>query len=165
MTGWREQAACRGVPLDVFYPADTHRRDAWDLAAAWCAICPVRADCATEHDGHGMWGGLSEADELGQRGARRRATPAPVPYEGHGTAAGYRRHYRHGEVPCDPCRTANMLANQDRRDNPQPRKRPPITPEQRAEIAHRRQAGDPVATIAADLGVSLMTVYRRSEAG
>ena len=32
----------------------------------------------------------------------------------HGTLAAYRRHYRHGEQPCEDCRQANARASADR---------------------------------------------------
>lgn len=32
----------------------------------------------------------------------------------HGTLAAYRRHQRHGEQPCPPCRAANARALADR---------------------------------------------------
>lgn len=34
----------------------------------------------------------------------------------HGTVAAYRRHYRHGEEPCESCRQAKARAQADYRD-------------------------------------------------
>jgi len=33
----------------------------------------------------------------------------------HGTVAAYKRHYRHGEKPCESCRQAEAIAKADRR--------------------------------------------------
>lgn len=41
---WRENAACRGVDLDVFYPSTTGPGQ-YDQARTYCASCPVRDDC------------------------------------------------------------------------------------------------------------------------
>lgn len=43
----------------------------------------------------------------------------------HGTPAAYRRHYRHGEKPCQRCADA---ANRARRERYQPRAAPAIRP-------------------------------------
>ncbi len=67
---WREDAACRGLDTDIFFP-DT-QEDA-EEAKAICAICPVREECleyalATRQD-DGVWGGMTETE---RRRLRRR---------------------------------------------------------------------------------------------
>jgi hypothetical protein len=44
----------------------------------------------------------------------------PRPTAPHGTAAAARRHYRHGEKPCEPCRVAMNLADVERRGGGDP---------------------------------------------
>lgn len=59
--GWRNFAACHGMPPEMFYP---HRgdNDTVNAAKAVCDRCPVASYCAhyglREH--WGVWGGLSE---------------------------------------------------------------------------------------------------------
>jgi WhiB family redox-sensing transcriptional regulator len=71
--GWADKAACRGVPSSVFFPeipSGDCRDIWWRQARAYCAVCPVRAEClafclpfekqAGRRDG--MWGGLTPAE-------------------------------------------------------------------------------------------------------
>ena len=57
---WREQAACRGADLEVFFP---ERGESADPARQVCAACPVRQPCldyaVTNRIVHGIWGGLT----------------------------------------------------------------------------------------------------------
>jgi WhiB family redox-sensing transcriptional regulator len=59
---WINDAACRGKPIDWFYP-DAEAGQAHPEAKALCKECPVRAECLGaalyRDDGHGLWGGLS----------------------------------------------------------------------------------------------------------
>ena len=41
----------------------------------------------------------------------------------HGTLAAYRRHYRHGEQPCEDCRQANARACAERAPGANARRR------------------------------------------
>jgi len=67
---WREQAACRGVELDVFYP---ERGQKAGPARQVCARCPVCQPCLeyalsnleyalSNRITHGIWGGLTERE-------------------------------------------------------------------------------------------------------
>lgn len=61
---WREQAACRDLPTDVFFPeADDCSSNNYVLARRVCELCPVREDCLhyalANSIIHGMFGGLS----------------------------------------------------------------------------------------------------------
>jgi WhiB family redox-sensing transcriptional regulator len=82
-TRWMDEAACRGYPLDTFYPnlpqtpskAEQIRyQDDVARATRICAGCPVRAEClkdATDrHEIHGVWGG-KDFHVPGIRGSRR----------------------------------------------------------------------------------------------
>jgi hypothetical protein len=57
---WREQAACYGTDLNVFYPE--HGESARP-ARQVCAACPVRKPCLdyalSNQITHGVWGGLT----------------------------------------------------------------------------------------------------------
>ncbi len=67
---WQQQALCRGVDRDVFFPPEDERPPARQrrerVARAICTACPVRPPCAVyalvNRELHGVWGGLSEAD-------------------------------------------------------------------------------------------------------
>jgi hypothetical protein len=54
---WRDRAACKDAPTDLFYP---EREDAGRHAVRYCWDCPVRFDClaaAFANGEHGIWGG------------------------------------------------------------------------------------------------------------
>ncbi|MDQ3979797.1 MAG: WhiB family transcriptional regulator [Actinomycetota bacterium] len=67
---WREDAACRGVDTDVFFPATDEEAEE---AKAICASCPVREECLSfalqTRQEDGVWGGLTETE---RRRLRRR---------------------------------------------------------------------------------------------
>jgi WhiB family transcriptional regulator, redox-sensing transcriptional regulator len=62
---WRKRAACRGIDVEVFYPATDEDVDA-EQAKAVCAGCPVRQACleyALAHrEREGIWGGATERE-------------------------------------------------------------------------------------------------------
>jgi WhiB family redox-sensing transcriptional regulator len=64
-TTWRKQAACRGLEVEVFYPATEDEADAAE-AKAVCAVCPVRQACLEHALAHrereGVWGGTTERE-------------------------------------------------------------------------------------------------------
>ena len=62
---WREQAACRGLDTNIFFPPQgTQAKEITALINQTCAICPVKAECLAysekTHARHGIWGGLGE---------------------------------------------------------------------------------------------------------
>ena len=65
---WRQQAACKGVDVEVFYPNGSVGRDSpAEEAKAICRRCPVRRECAADakerDETWGIWGGtLLNAD-------------------------------------------------------------------------------------------------------
>ena len=113
---WRDQAACRGMNPDMFFPArGEHVRN----AVAVCATCPVAADClecaVAEPETVGVWAGTTSPDRAAirrQRGIRpvRHARPTAA----HGTEAGYTRHLRAHEPACVACRDGHRRAQQNR---------------------------------------------------
>ena len=75
---WRDQAACRGVDTDVFFPVAQTDERAWAPARAICRTCRVKAACldyalATEGTSGraGMWGATTP-DERARIARRRR---------------------------------------------------------------------------------------------
>lgn len=61
-TDWKEFAACRGVPTEVFFPLIANA-DAVALARSYCDCCPVRGECAEEgRSEFGIWAGTPEVD-------------------------------------------------------------------------------------------------------
>src|SRR4051812_12233336 len=78
---WQRQAACRDVPVELFFPPDEERgparRRRIEAARAVCARCPVRTPCRdfarSADERYGIWGGESEEDRRSLRAARRRA--------------------------------------------------------------------------------------------
>lgn len=78
---WRDQAACHGQPLDLFYRHEearnaTHRAQLATHALALCEHCPVRNECyedALTDTGtqHGIRGGTFAADRTAAVYARR----------------------------------------------------------------------------------------------
>ncbi len=71
-TAWRDEAACRGLDTDVFFPLTDEEAEE---AKAICASCSVREECLefallTRQD-DGVWGGLTEAERRRLRRRRR----------------------------------------------------------------------------------------------
>ena len=60
---WRQQAACHGTDLNMFYP---ERGETADPARQVCARCPVRQPCLeyalSNRIMFGIWGGLTERE-------------------------------------------------------------------------------------------------------
>jgi WhiB family redox-sensing transcriptional regulator len=59
---WMDQAKCKGVSLEVFYPAVGKSSV---TAKAWCKACEVRQEClawALDTDQDGIWGGHTQAE-------------------------------------------------------------------------------------------------------
>lgn len=78
---WTEDAACRGVDPEVFFPIATDGvAGDQEVAAAKavCARCPVAADCLAwalrAGEAYGVWGGTTP----GERRELRRGHPRPA---------------------------------------------------------------------------------------
>lgn len=78
---WRQDAACKTMGPDIFYPtSDSHShveaRWAQDRALAVCRRCPVAESCLHDalarRDEHGIWGGTTPDDRQSLRRIRRR---------------------------------------------------------------------------------------------
>ena len=75
---WRNDAACRDVDPDLFFPIGTTgiAVDQVDAAKRVCASCAVREPClefalASNQDA-GVWGGLTEDERRTLKRARQR---------------------------------------------------------------------------------------------
>jgi WhiB family transcriptional regulator, redox-sensing transcriptional regulator len=72
--GWQLRGACRAVDPELFFGPEVERSRAKRVreaaAVAVCAGCPVRVECRAEALAplalYGVWGGLTEADRLGE---------------------------------------------------------------------------------------------------
>jgi WhiB family redox-sensing transcriptional regulator len=74
---WRDDAACKGSDVNVFFPVSD---DDAGPAKAICATCPVRDAClewamATRQE-DGVWGGLTDTERRRLRRRRRTAARA-----------------------------------------------------------------------------------------
>lgn len=80
--GWFDDAACKGMGPEIFFPpSGTTARE----AKAICRSCPVREQCGqsalSANERFGVWGGRSENDRRAQRRAPRwRATKSTRPF-------------------------------------------------------------------------------------
>lgn len=73
---WREEAACRDLPTNVWFPENRSSGDAsmhsengdGRIAKRICKSCPVRVECldfaVATHQVHGIWGGLSPGSRV-----------------------------------------------------------------------------------------------------
>lgn len=66
MTGWERDAACRTMPVDIWFPSRQTENASGGLAAkAVCATCPVARPCLEEalerREEHGIWAGAGES--------------------------------------------------------------------------------------------------------
>lgn len=117
---WLHQAACTEVDSELFFPigsspdAIVQGRDAKRI----CNGCPVRPQClewALNQRGlEGIFGGTDESQRRNERRRRREESDPGAVREAYawcGTPAGYKRHRRRGETPCDDCRGAQTEAN------------------------------------------------------
>ncbi len=62
---WQEEAACRGMEPEVFFPVSD---DEAGPAKAICSACTARAECLAfsfeNRERYGVWGGLSEKERI-----------------------------------------------------------------------------------------------------
>ena len=106
---WRSRAACKGEPIEVFFPPSTSK--SLRRARKVCAVCPVIDDCLDWvlgfEEQHGFAAGLTSWERLKVlRASRHLRTPFnwcrdvdPL----HGTLRGYYAHRRAGEASCRLC--------------------------------------------------------------
>jgi WhiB family redox-sensing transcriptional regulator len=126
MSGWQDEASCRGVDTNLFFPENA---DVDDQVLALCENCPVKDECrdyGVVYEEWGIWGGLTASQRrrvrkefgitLSQAVTLRRA-----PYhENCGTNAGYQGLMRYYEshpydkkIKCDYCTLAHTEYNRE----------------------------------------------------
>lgn len=140
---WRDRAACRKANPELPF-AHEGSTEAATFIADYCARCPVIQECLSfamrTGQNYGVFGGLTGADRsrLRRFGTRpcqvcgvrfipmngtnvrcpqhrpSSAVANPGPVREHGTAAGYGQHRRRDEEPCQACRDARNLKDQQR---------------------------------------------------
>jgi len=63
---WRLEAACRGVPTEIFFPRRPEKGEHYPRLVPdpryYCSRCPVKVECkeAGMTENFGIWGGTSE---------------------------------------------------------------------------------------------------------
>ena len=85
---WQTEAACRALPLEMFFPPVEQEAEA---AKAICSGCTVREPCLeaalAAGERFGIWGGLT-TQERRSAAARRRAHAATASATGHDVPLG-----------------------------------------------------------------------------
>ncbi len=88
---WHDEAACKGEPDAVMYPAEGDR-DAIRIALSLCADCPVKAECYGEWAsmphalrGHGIWFATTPAQRARNRDVIRWCDDCGIPVSRAGT--------------------------------------------------------------------------------
>ncbi len=77
---WRDDALCRGLPIEVFFPQGRGRHADFRRAEAICSFCPVMRECRAENDRlesrtgelYGYVGGESPRQRVARRRAERK---------------------------------------------------------------------------------------------
>jgi len=90
---WLEDAGCRGLDTELFFPAGPKgpgRRQA-DEAKAVCGTCPVRRQCGSwaldTAQAYGIWGGMDEEERVMAHRKGRLSARANGPARQKGTDA------------------------------------------------------------------------------
>lgn len=117
---WFDDARCRGVDPELFFPTKTGPDSGWE-AKKVCAGCPVRELClemALERgEKYGVWGGLSERQRRRIRRSRglqrpgERSDVLEPKFLVHGTESSYSR----GGCRCQVCRDGHALYVRERK--------------------------------------------------
>lgn len=109
---WHADAACRGATT-LFFP---ERGKNANEPRKICDTCPVAEPCLQQaidtNETLGIWAGTSPRQRR-KIGPNRNLELRPI--NNHGTHAGYIRHHRRNEEPCDDCRRAHNRYQQGRR--------------------------------------------------
>jgi WhiB family redox-sensing transcriptional regulator len=94
---WREQAACKGEPTEVWFATQGH---GVKVAKRICNTCPVRIDClrwaVDEQINHGIFGGRTPRE-------RRMLRRGNAGYELCGTMEGANQHLDRNQPLCPAC--------------------------------------------------------------
>lgn len=108
---WRDEAACRGMSTDIFYPPQGTNATA---AKQICARCPVHAQCEDEgrNEPRGVWGGKSPTERGGHslhnRGEAHRLHDVAVCPACQARWWAPKRVALAGRILCDTCRAEGV---------------------------------------------------------
>ena len=124
MIDWRDEAACRGAPMEWFFPEHC---DTNENAINLCFKCPVLEDCreyGIKHEEWGIYGGMTASERKAMRkkyGHRIEIITngqKPPPHNGCGTSSGMTSLYRYYEkhpneirIKCTFCSEARSEYN------------------------------------------------------
>jgi WhiB family transcriptional regulator, redox-sensing transcriptional regulator len=117
VTEWMADALCLEVGADLWYPEPgAEGLKTINLAKKVCGMCPVQAECLAHalatREPHGIWGGVTAKNRRGMT-----TTVTAKRYKDwHGTSGGYRKHFREGTKPCEPCKRADRVARERRQE-------------------------------------------------
>jgi hypothetical protein len=133
-TAWTARAACADDDPEMYFD------ERYLPSNLSCGRCPLAAECldlAMKAEGttaasmrFGVYGGLSTTERavlarrrvrqpaIAPRPATRVSSYGPTPTAPCGTRAAYKRHLRHGEPPCEACRTAEARDRAERKQRP-----------------------------------------------
>lgn len=114
MSDWRDLAACYGSDPEEWFPDTTPLPIVLDI----CNGCPVLTDCRAwvldaeaglgRDSRFGIFAAMTPKERwAADRCGRVPLIPGTACQERIGTDAGYQRHRRRREPPCDPCKAAN----------------------------------------------------------
>ena len=117
---WADDAACKGVDPDLFFPEQTGPGGDGAKAKAICATCSQVGPCLeyalVNRERYGVWGGTTERERRAIRKtwirkqaalAHRPMSTRGVPVAACGTPSGYKRHKRNGEEACEACKASS----------------------------------------------------------
>lgn len=126
---WQDQASCKGMDTELFYPENCYRPRHVRHVRDVCASCPVQRECRNFAIGngevYGIWGGTTRIDRinLGMEppGDPRWGRDWVLDLRGCGTLAGLQWHEVNGVPLCRKClgfasRRDALLAMEGRTD-------------------------------------------------
>lgn len=80
--GWRDQAACKGADINLFFDDD---KRLWKQARAMCASCDVKPQCrewALSYPGKdlfGFWAGMTQRERINYQNNQTEHPTCPTP--------------------------------------------------------------------------------------
>ena len=117
MSDWWGRANCRGMDPGLFFESLGNQFKAarpLPEAVNACQECQVRDECyvyAIRHEEFGYWAGTTPPERRRLRKEHgitlQRQESVVVQFTSHGTEAGFKRHHRMAEQPCENCKAAH----------------------------------------------------------
>ena len=80
MLEWHEEAACKGLPIEIFFPDEEEDTpediiSKLEIAMKFCEDCPVLKLCyahGLKHEDYGIWGASTEKERRSERRRRKK---------------------------------------------------------------------------------------------